>query len=477
MRKNTIVALLILGCALIAFQVLHTPSRNIEGFATLTKADPLLYAPFFDVAAFNAGVQTLAAAEDRLKATAVNNILEDDADYTETFTRIFTTHRIFPQTFLESLSAVSEATDTFLAAPTPEGAHALIEVYKTASAAYQAEAHAALEVFAEIESYTRPDRPLIYFFVDSATSMYRVRDDYRLIARNADALVDEVARREACVLGTGSCEAARQASDTSAFFDALTTTPDTTGAPVDFIQSTLPRADKARTVRGPYPAPSSCWSGSNPHWLYLVYAPEDTGALSVMPKLIGENYYRRVSPAGTDAISKAVVARGLSFYSQLETTTYECTDLTFYPRLLALDFVQKHIDDSITTHETASADATYRLLAENPFGLLGPAFQVLATYTDLLEASQHTEGRFVISPQFVYTTRSAYALTFMPFASSVWRIDEMPQYLLSREEYERLGAQRSYVSYSTLRSEGYTDDEIRKAHISQTELIESISTK
>lgn len=404
----------------------------------------------------------------------IANIEKADADYTDTFVALFRENELFPTSFLEQLEPVSVATEVFLKDRTPDNARKLIKSYERASEEYLKAARSGTAVFDKISSYVRPNRPLLYFFVDSFTSTGLVARDYNLIEKNAQALVSEVEHRKECLAGKGSCEPAKEA-DIAGFFADLNQEIDFTNETIDFVKTTLPGQGGQKEVRGPYQATSSCWGEDNgSYWLYLIYVTKPDRPTYVMPKVVDRNYYRLVSASSTDSISQAVIAKGFSFYSQLETTTYECTDLTFYPRLLALDTIKHHLEDSDLTSTAIEDDITYHRFAENQFGVLGSAFLALASYTDLLESSQHTEKSFVISPQFLFTTRSAYALTFMPFARSIWRIDEKPTYLHSQKDREQTGMKSGFVTYSELKEQGYTDEKIRSSHLNQSELIDSI---
>ncbi len=480
MNKNILLIILLsLGMLAIAFLYFdkNISEQSLEKFATLTESDPLFYSPFFDHEAFATSLEALKKSEDALKSSIIANITAADAEYTSTFVRIYEEHDLFPHDFLKELGSVSLATEAFLEDRSTQNAEALIASYERASDAYLASAQSGTAVFDAIDSYTRSNRSLLYFFVDSFTSTNLVRSDYELIEKNALALIEEVERRKDCLYGKNSCEGNSKPKEDD-FFTALSTTTELTSSEALFTASTLPGQsgqNDLREVRGPYPATSSCWGEDNgSHWLYLVYITREGRPPYVMPKLVDQNYYRIVYPSSTDPISEAVRSRGLSFYSQLETTTYECTDLTFYPRLLALDLVKKHAEENQVSEAELANDPRYQLFAENQFGVLGPALSVVSSYTDILEASQHTSNNLVISPQFLFTTRSAYSLTFMPFARSIWRIEETPRYLHPQEDRAQTGMRDGFMTYTELKAKNYSDEAIRAAHLNQQELINSV---
>lgn len=447
----------------------------LQEFAKLTAADPLFYSPFFDYDSFQAGIVALEQAETELKDSVIANLKTADANYSKTFIDLFQEHKLFPTDFLIELTLVSKATEAFLANTNHDQAKKLIAAYEAALTAYLDAAKSGVAVFEKINSYTNPNRPLLYFFVDSFTSVKLVAEDYRLIEKNALALQLEIERRKACLSGEGSCEVIRPTKAVNDFVAALSLEPNLDANTTEFIKNNLPGQNNPHTIRGPYPTQSSCWGKDNgSYWLYLIYSSRENYPDFAFPKLVDQNYYRIVSPQEQDTFSQAVRALGLNFYHQLETTTYECTDLTFYPQLLTYDFIKKEIEEGRLTNEELLASDKYRLLINNQFGLLGPAFSALALYTDILEASQNTESKLTVSPQFLYTTRSAYSLTFMPFASSVWRLDEYPRYLHPQHTRPQTDASKNFYTYTELTLQGYSDETISSAHISQIELIESL---
>lgn len=478
MKRNlSIVAAILVFSALAYAYMARDQVKNLEEFAELTASDPLFYSPFFDHESFMRSVNLLKESEARLKRSAIENIEKADADYSDTFARVLRDHELFPIAFLSSLDVTTAATDGFLADKSERNATKLIEAYERSADEYLKAARSGVEVFDTITSYVRANRPLLYFFVDSFTSTSLVSKDYRLIEKNALALKDEVERRKDCLYGRGSCEVASPVPDTREFFEALEEKePAHNDETAAFVLTTLPGQSGKQEVRGPYPATSSCWGEDDKEsWLYVVYVTKEDAPIRAMPKVTDINYYRLISASSTDSISQAVSAKGLKFYSQLETTTYECTDLTFYPRLLSLDLAKKNLESSSTTVEEMSDQIAYQRLAENQFGALAPAYVALASYTDLLEASQHTAASFILSPQFLFTTRSAYSLTFMPFARSIWRLEDRPKYLHNQEDREKTGMRDGFSTYEELKAQGFSDELIRSSHLNQYELIDSIT--
>ena len=467
-RKNNILisagALFIIASA--GFFYAYRPASGLDAFATITREDPLFYSPFFESEAFSKAVVELERSEEKLKKTALHNISLSKENYVESYTELLQDTPLFPTDFLVLLPEISKKTEEFNENPTPQKARQLLSLYEQAQKAYEKNAQAMTEAYARIDTHIPDNRPVYYFFTDSATSVRLAQDNFDLIYKNSLALKEEIDRRRSCLSGNGDCEFRPDRILSLEELNALTATANPRGDHVDFIRNTLPFASSTREVRGPYSITSPCWGSSEPQPMYAVYSTNKSGEKTILPKLAEENYYNIVSPKATDAISKKLQDIGLEFYGQAEGTTYECSDLTFYPDILALDFINSQ-NDSASPKESTQ-------LWENKFGLLAPALQSLADFTNLLETSQRISTDFVISPQFLFTTRSAYSLTYLSFAESVWRIKERPSYLLSQEEYKKLNAPKQFKTLAELKQQGFSEAEIRNSQINQKELIESL---
>lgn len=445
----------------------RTPATpGLDAFTALTQEDPLLYAPYFDTAPFTAAVRELRDADNRLRDIAIENITKKDASYSATYASLIKNHALFPTDFLAILPALSKDTEAFLAEPNAQRALRLLDSYDRAADAYSAAASSTLAVFAAIDEYVPKDQPLLFFFTDSVTSARIVHEDMKRVYENGLALKADSAARRACLLGTGEC-IARTAPETSPLPSSAQTIP--SDSVRTLIRSTLPFRDTEQEVVGPFAVTSSCWQPENTAWnMYAVFGTKD-GTTRMMPKLAETSYYRRISPNATDPISTALTAQGLGYYSQIEGTTYECTELSFYPRLLALSYAVRE-----NIHETALEHAA---LLRNPFGQLAPALYSLASFTDLLTLSQKLETEFILSPHFLYSTRTAYGLTFMPYAASVWRTDATLTYLVSPEARAHIRAESPFVTITTLLREGYSEDAIRAMQINQQDFIEGLAEK
>jgi hypothetical protein len=449
------------------------PAAGLDEFARLTQEDPLFYSPFLDGEAFNSAVESLEVSERALKKTTLEKLGTRSEPYAASYMKLIRSHSLFPTDFLGQLPALARATEEFTARPTARKARLLLDRYKKAQNTYEAQAASMVNAFDAIDEHVPDNYPLYYFFTDSAISLSVAGYDFVLIYQNSIALGKEIENRSACLSGQGSC-AQRQSAALDSSITSRIEPITTKGSNAEFVRDTLPFKDTDRKVTGPYSVTSACWGGSRTQQsMYGIYSARN-GKTSLLPKLTEQNYYRMVPSNATDAIGKAIITKGLSFYNQPEATTYECSDLTFYPEILALDFMNTYIESGRATPETIASSPEIAKLWQNQFGLLAPALQSLADYTNLLETSQRAGDDYVLSPQFLFMTRSAYSLTYLPFAHSVWRIDEDPTYMITREEYERLGAPQPFKTLTELQKSGFSEAAIRTSHINQRELIDSL---
>ncbi len=442
-----------------------TSETHLEGFYTLTSVDPLFYSPVMG-ADFGSAVTDLTRAEADLKVVAIQNIKAKNAPYTKTYASMLEVYPLFPTGFLATLPAIATSTEKFLVDPTFENARNLLALYEDAAKQYAYYASSTKAVFTQIDTYLPANKPLFYFFTDTATSKTIAKADADLIYKNSQALIQEIQRRKSCLEIGQDCSVLEKTRS----YTLPPQVPLNPNADTDFVRTSLEKKTNDK-ITGPYTVSSSCWESphSGQQQMYLLHKEgSDSSNSFVLPKLATTNYYRTLATNTFDIIGKTLIERGVSFYYQPEGTTYECTDLTFYATLLTLEY--------LNTYATTLDDKKRAKIIENQFGLLAPALRALAVFTDVLTLSQTVSHDFVLSPQFLFSTRSAYSLTYLPFARSVWRISEVPQYQTSRNEYKALNPQSPFVTLTTLRQAGVTDEALENARVDQREILEHIRT-
>jgi len=470
------------GYFLLGEQVSTTSTPNLEAFVELTKEDPLFYSPFFDTQSFMGGIAALRERETELLAHASENVATSSR-YHDLYAPLLADMELFPTAFLEKLPKIHEETNQFLDAPTTQGARELLEHYAKAAESYRAAAEAQRVVLgAVLDSVSREDL-VLYLFPGNATHVDIAYEDLVTIEKNAAALVAEVEARRACLSGSGPCDITRPRSGALAEYQKKLTR-EFDGSQYDaqllaFVRESLPWAHYTLDeVAGPYSIQSACHSRTaTTSWMYLAHYTGSEGQPMVVPKLATENYYNPVPEDAEDVFFGGLRERGLPYYSRIVGFTYECSDLTFYPELLTLDHMAGRREVLEGERGARVNDSQLTSLAENQFGLLAPYFYTLADNLELLIDSQKASGYYTATPHFLIATRSGYSVTYMPYARSVWRIDDELSYFIPDEpglaEYRAERAPR----LTDLRDEGYTYEEIRDFHVDQNAYIKTLMEK
>lgn len=461
MKKATLAIFFVILSFWAWFSFAHKNTPGLKAFEKLTREDPLLYSPFIDEE-FEDAVREIDSSEKRLRGTVIETIQNRKdkrfSEYVETLRR----HTLFPSEFLSTLPKISKLTEDFLDTPNSRKAGRLLDMYEKAVDAYIASASSTLDIFTKTKTGISMNPPY-YFFVESGTSEEIVQKDFEKIYTNGLKLKEEIDRRRRCLFENTDCDIREMTQNREDLSNEIQNIDDT-NPNAQLIKEHLPFIRIEQEISGPYLVSSACWKGS-PHALYAVYGTID-GKRVFIPKLVNESYFRILSATDKDLISTKLREKGLSFYSQPETTTYECSDLTFYPRIMTLDFLH--------SHNIATTSVEYKSLMENQFGVIAPALNSLALFTDILEMSQRVESNFVIFPGFLYTTRSAYSLLYMPYAKSVWRTEDTLTYMMTEEELTATQVQFPFLKLSEVRERGFSEEQIKNSFINQKEFLETI---
>jgi len=477
-----VLAMMLLLCiaGFFLFRMYESQSTGLKGFTTLTKQDPLFYSPFPDAHSYQNELETLQNAEEELLAISIKNI-EDTGIRSEVYLPIFATFTLFPYDFLYILPDISLATEQFFDNPTEERANELISLYELALQGYDTAIDSHIIALEELFKHFTPEELGYYFFVDSGTSVELVYEDFKIIEKNADALRQEITLRKECLKGNIGCTGLIKKGHLH------TVTAETLSPDVDTINQTraeivrnnMSYQDSIEQVTGPYAIFSECWfTGSDtPYDTMYLYTYEDSEDIfKVMPKLADETYYAYVALDPVRQIDKYLREKGVDYVSQLEATMYQCPDLSYYPVILTADYITQLAKQTKKTPTALLSEGQNQRLLENMFGLLAPAYDVVANNLNLLRDTQRLTTDNIISPQHLLSTRSAYSLVFMPYARSVWRTEEKPIYFLPRDNnlIERL--RMDHIRLSELVNMGYTNETIAPLHFTQvdyvTELLE-----
>lgn len=485
MRKKRIIrvsliasaALLILA-ALFSFYIYkrNRDKTNLANLYELTAKDPLFYSPFFDKEGLTQAIGGLEKSEERLKKIVLKNIElnpigpKDDSTVKDRYLSATKKTKLFPYEFLSELISINSKTAEFLKDPSIRLGKNLLDDYDNAADFYIQSVRALLEASAQDEA----DKTLssYFFFAGSVSSAKTARDDLSTIEKNGYALKEEIKKRRDCLAGRVPCPAPPNGQGGRTITDSLNAEFNLSGKKITFIKNNLPISAPDK-IKGPYKISSACWGESDTdHWLYLLYK-EAGGKLSIIPKLADQNYYYKVSSPAKNKTDRILSDKNLPFNLQPEANTYECTNLTFYPELLTLDFLKNKIDSGLIAADDLPEDPDYRLLIKNQFGLMAPAINTVSDHLNTLSLHLSTNQSY-LPPDYLFLLRSSYSLFYFPFAESIWRIDEQPQYFTSEKEKPLGKSGDRFKTFDDLIQLGYTQKEISNFNINLGEILETL---
>ena len=453
---------------------------DVDGFYKLTQADPLFYSPFFDENNFEKAINGLEETDKRFRENVIKNIEASTTPQSNYYLPIFKENSLFPFQFLKNLTLANQETKAFIENPSVEQGQKLLELYDKTADAYIQEVSSKINLFEKIANIGKQENGYGYdqyfYFVDSVTSFERVKDDYLVIQENGYKLKNEIERRKNCLLGKESCQTLFKTKDNSAFVNLIGAEFNLKGESVDFIKSLLPNySPYLSEINGPYKIESSCWQNSgSENWLYLIYTKND-GKDWAVPKLANQNYYYKVEEQGKNPIYQALLKKGLDFCDQMETTYYECMDLTYYPQLLTLDFLKKQIGAGKISKENLEKELEYKLLIENQFGLMAPAINFISEVLESRKNIQIVLKKQPVNPASVFSIENAYSIFYFPFAKSIWRIDKQPQYTVPKTDI--LNVPPQFITLDELKKLGYSKEEIKKFQVNFIDFVASLAKK
>jgi hypothetical protein len=467
MKKIILFLILAASLGFLLFISYKTPERytpDLDGFLKLIREDPLFYSSFFATANFEKAIGTLEGTEDQFRETILANLETKEGPEKDRYLSILEENRLFPYQFLENLILIDRETKAFWENPSVERGESLLLLYDAAADSYIEEISSKIEVLEKIEEYKTVEP--YFFFVDSISSLGIIKNDFLIIKENGYKLKAEVEKRRSCLTGKEICPLPPGTKNSEEFINLLKESNnfEQEEERTDFIKELLPY--RSFEMKGPYKINSSCWqSQGSEHWLYLLYMERDNELL-VIPKLVNQNYYAKGFEGELDGIDSPV------FYALSEASVYECTDLTFYPQLLTLDFLKEKIGEGAASEEDLRENPDYKLLAENQFGLMAPAINTISAHLNIfrlrLLATEDPSA-----PEFLFSIRTAYSMLYFPFAESIWRLDKDLQYFVPENE-KPVGGNSKFITLDELEESGYTKEEIKEFHKKNWEFIDSL---
>jgi hypothetical protein len=477
MKRTILLSLILAVFVLSLFLILNQERKaasGLDGFYNLTLRDPLFYSSFFNSEEFEGVIQKLEESEDQLKEVAIDNSETIAENERSSFIQTIKETNLFPRRFLESLPLINEKTREFLESPSSELAEELLDLYDSAADFYLQDISLLISVLekeeVKKEAYTGSGDPRLIMFSDSFSSFDIVKNDFLSIKENGDKLKEEIAKRRDCLSGKEDCQSLLAKKDNTSFISLLKEKDfNLQGEEIDFIRDMLPDSvpGKINEIKGPYKIKSSCWQTLGfEHWLYLIYAEQEDGRVLILPKLATQNYYRKVDFAFGPSVGtqeqKTLLGEGLEFVFAMDTPTYQCMDVSFYPQLLVIDFIKERIKKGEIASEDLEEKLDYKLLMENQFGLMAPVIDVVSQNLDILRKHREINGS-APSLAYLFTVRTAYSIFYFPFADSIWRINKELQYFLP-EEKKPDQTRRAFFTMDALEELGYGLEEIRNFH-------------
>ena len=475
MKKITlfpiIIILVILVTGFFLFIKHQQEEAGLKNFYKLTQGDPLFYSSFFDSKSWEKAIKTLRESEDEYKKSSIkifpkvlpHATINEKNNYISTLQGL----NLFPYQLLKDLILINQKTQEFLKNPSTKLGRELLGLYDDATASYIQNISSKIKILEDYQSSHKMASPAYFSFIDNNSNSDVIENDFLTVKENGNKLKEEVAKRKKCLLGNGPCVVSPQDNKKiDTFADSFNAKFDLKGENVDFIKSTLHLSDPhvKGILKGPYKIKSFCWQSPDfEHWMYLIYWSPENGETSAIPKLATQNYYIKIvaSSGISNKINNALLKNGFIFYNQNEATTYSCTDLTFYPELLTLDFLKEKTKSGKITKEDLKKNLVYKLLVENQFGLIAPAIISVSDQLKMLKLTSLIDSSGLM-PESLVLTRSAYSIFYFPFAKSIWRIDKKLQYFASQDKNPLMHAE--FITLDELEKLGYTKTEIEKFH-------------
>lgn len=447
-HKNLIflVAVTLAG-VLLLWSLFYTPpvsSENLQHFYDLTKNDPLFYDPATDAEFLRKTVAVLKKKEEIFLSVNEQFL---PAEWKSVYPDGW---RLWPIEFLALLPAIHEVTEALLENQTAESAVRLVELHESTARAYKKsiDMHKeALYNFLRIE----PDRLRRRFrYIKTATTPEIVLSDFALIQKNADALEKEIKQRKFCLF-YGRCPKARINSPSNQT-DGGARQVELRALPSEILAQD-DRFGVFKELAGPYWAATPCLGraedGNMLAQPFFVNLSESEGSGRTILTLVFANdmFYRDLAAVEPSKFYAAArLNYGISYNTQRPSAYYMCSDLTYYPEVLAAYFKDVEELDSLSE--------------KNKIFTLPYFIDFLSAHSNTRLIYRSIYSKKSLDPSYLVLNLSAYSLLFGSFSPAIWRINEQPQYTLRYN----IDLQPSLLSYNDLLERGLSFDEILAIH-------------
>lgn len=409
-------------------------NQSIERFAHITRTSPLIYDALLDSAGLEKQLGILEEKEEKfLKYWGI-------------------APRIFATGHLHLLGPIKDATEAFFKNPSYGRARKLSGLQRNFALEYKKNAQTTLSKLEKL--FSGREDAVIRFF-GSGTTPQIIMDDLRLIIKNGNTLLVEVGEREKCLF-YGECSLAPL---TQTKFRSLSVDLNLVWVNrqnhQDLLSPEILVPIRFDAFRGPYAIETGCFgfdaSGAPLVHPFYLFERKTNGAAAPFPKRADENYYIDLTYQN-DPFAREMLRRGIRYDYQIETNDYDCTDLTVWPKIIALDYALR--------------------TGEKPSDVLWTLPYILPTIPAINYLLQNSPIEDEPPPEdWLYSVHNAYSLFYLPFSPSVWLLNEEPHYLLKTS----FPLEHGQTSYSQLKARGLDDEEIAKFAFSDEAIFRDLS--
>lgn len=477
---------------------------SLAGFYMWNKEDPLFNSPDLNVSELKNSVNTLTK-EQELHLKAFNQTIPP-----------------YPTRFLAQFVKAASLDKDFLKNPSLQKADELIKAQKEAAQLYKKDMLTLRSQIPESsQSAVTPNLQL---------SSKIVRGDLEKISTNNTSLINELDKREKCLMGKNNCT-----RPSLSFSKPSTTTPKTNSNPPDALLSPdiIFYARPKRDNKGPYSTTTSCFGWGNNFtkpisYFYLRKTPSTTedginNSLYFNIQLATDVIFRKLNTDSITAGEKELFNQGIKYIYNGTTSPYNCPDRTFFADISQLDlflttkkpilqdmqlpdlsaktyeksfFEQKYPSFQSLSYLANTYEYLYRQMVENPqaswvreilpykdellqrslsiqrkIGNLPLVLNSHTMYIKGLKSRQEIEQKF--NPryikEFVYTFRNFYGMMFLPFSPSVWRSNNNLEYSEKVYVIGTIDPDGAYISYHQAQKI-YSQEEIYSWYLAQKRL-------
>ena len=445
-------------------------TANLDRFYSLTINDPLFYDPALDLKTLDNSIARLKSKEQAFLQT--RKLLQKNERNKNS--SIINVEKLFPIDFLENFSRASASMERFLQDKDPISAKNLLASYKNTAASYRKNAENVLTM---IKNFIKENPEAQYEarykevnFLQTTTTLDIIRNDFKLIIENVKKLDKIINSRSEC-LYEGNCI---KEDDREDYGTTSNGRQDNENGGYFISQEILFPKGFTKTL-GPYLIETSCFrnkeekQGKNqPIYLFtrsIADKPPEKISLKLADQVYYIDYKYLASYLWEREIAKIFLDKGIRYIEQNATNDYGCPDLTYQPEVL--ERARKDIVGEQKNYEMEKISQANKLWG------LPYIIDEISSNLDYSILHQKISKR-PTDQLYLLTSRLDYSIFYMPFAKSVWRIDDRLKFILKSGN----PIAPFFETYASLKKKGYSDKEIEKFNYSKTKILrEAIKNK